>query len=523
MIRDAEFWMEARRKHNGGDAIFTAMLPMLHARQIVLDSGIEVDENDIGREDSAILSFPSKFVRKEPFEDNKVIHLPNLNASGKKVSSLVLRVLQQIMMFAVPLYSLQYNIPAMSMSWRTSCVVDRTTKQLITFGAGDGVKVPKQLLCRGCVATDEFFAILTDQGEVWVSGGLSVLSLENGKWTAGPLGKTESMSTVAEKALLIVGHGTRLACVTRAFVVRPLSILSNPVKSVIPSRHVRFLDLGYGEDYYMVGIDSVLYKTIASKRTLGTPRRVMALSRTPVSRVSCGMGFCLIIDQNGHLYTLGRNKKGQLGNGQQQNARRKPYLQKSLCHHFFVMVAAGDAHSLALTSSGVVYAAGSNENGQLGLGKSIDVMLYFTPISLPSRCVGIAAGPAGSMFACEDGRVYVCGLNDQKQLGLDTSARIVYTPCFIPVIATGVEAYTMDFGAYQKPVITTRNSVLSSCQPNDSSAAVTNPEETLPQVIPSELLGASVVSDANRHKQFEQTQLPRKEKNGKCAKCCATM
>lgn len=354
-------------------------------------------------------------------------------------------------MFAVPIYVLRYNVPAMSMSWNTSCFIDRQSKQLITFGSGHGVKVPQHLHGRGCVAGDGFFAILTNQDEVWSSGGLKVSSPSIDGPTA--LGREEAMTGIAGKTLMLVGHGQRLAIVTRAFTVRSLSALSSPIRSIMPHRHVRFLDVGYGEDYYMVGTDSIVYKTTASKRAVSTPRRVMTLCRTPVSRIASGMGFLLIIDQNGHLLSFGRNKKGQLGNGEVQDARRKPYLQKKLTHHYFVQVSAGDCHSLALTSNGIVYGAGSNESGQLGLGRSLKQVCKFTRIPLGNdmRCIGIAAGPAGSMFYCDNGRVLTCGLNDSMQLGLETPEKIVFEPTPISVIVNGVESYTLDFGGFHRP------------------------------------------------------------------------
>ncbi|KPA82238.1 hypothetical protein ABB37_03352 [Leptomonas pyrrhocoris] len=479
MISDAEFWMETRRSMNGGDTIFKSMLALIHARQSTLDAHSTTTDKEeykltswgrkhrdeasgrvygneekremeqSARQKEAVLRDSGK-----PLEANKAFSVvensPDTQQYG--VASSTLRVLQQVMMFAVPIYALRYNIPAMSMSWNTSCFIDRQTKQLITFGAGHGVKVPQHLRGRGCVAGDGFFAILSSQDEVWASGGLKVSSSSVDGPTA--LGIEDAMTGIAGKTLMLVGHGQRLAIVTRAFTVRPLSALSNPTRSIIPARHVRFLDLGYGEDYYMVGTDSIVYKTTASKRAVSTPRRVMTLCRTPVSRVASGTGFLLIIDQNGHLYTFGRNKKGQLGNGEIQDARRKPCFVEELSHHFIVQVAAGDCHSLALASNGRVYGAGSSESGQLGLGRDVKQVAKFTPIPLGNgdlRCIGIAAGPAGSMFYCDNGLVFTCGLNDSMQLGLDTTEKVVCEPTPVAVLADGVESYTMDFGGFRRP------------------------------------------------------------------------
>lgn len=469
MISDAEFWMEVRRKNGNGNALFCNMFALIHARQTALEAGtVTIDREEynittigMARRDSAdgkVLTSEEKKRSGEdrqewkrrlkeleaPFEQNKAVQLPNV--PPRRVATISLRILQQIMMFAVPIYSLRYNVPAMSMSWNTSCFIERPSKHLITFGAGQGVKVPQLLHGRGCVAGDGFFAILSDDDEVWASGGLKVSSSSGNNHT--PLGREDTMTGIAGRTLMLVGHGQRLASVTRAFTVRPLSALSNPTRSILPSRHVRFLDLGYGEDCYMVGTDSMVYKTTASKRAVSTPRRVLTLCRTPVSRVASGTSFLLVIDQNGHLYSQGRNRKGQLGNGERQEAHRKPYLQSNLLHHFFTQVSAGDCHSLALASSGLVYGAGSNENGQLGLGPNVKEALSFTHIPLPCKCVGIAAGPAGSMFACEDGQVLTCGLNDSMQLGIDNADNIVWEPTAISGLRSGVESYTLDFGGY---------------------------------------------------------------------------
>ncbi|KAG5467840.1 hypothetical protein LSCM4_00926 [Leishmania orientalis] len=475
MITDTEFWTEIRRGMSNGDCIFSSMLSLIHARQSAIDAHVTTAEREAHRlttwgrkhHDEVMGRVRTNEEKREmeleanereaevkeigsPLEPNKAFRAGRLpeDAPVYRVSSSSICVLQQVMMFAIPIYVLRYNVPAMSMSWNTSCFIDRQSKQLITFGSGNGVKVPQHLRGRGCVAGDGFFAILTSQDEVWSSGGLKVSSSSTDGPTA--LGREDTMTGIAGKTLMLVGHGQRLAVVTRAFTVRPLSALSNPTRSIMPSRHVRFLDLGYGEDYYMVGTDSILYKTTASKRAVSTPRRVMTLCRTPVSRIASGMGFLLIIDQNGHLYSLGRNKKGQLGNGEMQDARRKPYLQEGLLHHYFVQVSAGDCHSLALTSSGIVYGTGSNENGQLGLGRGLKQVCKFTPIPLGGnvRCIGIAAGPAGSMFYCDDGRVLTCGLNDSMQLGLETSEKFVFEPTPVSMLTNGVESYTLDFGGF---------------------------------------------------------------------------
>ncbi|CCW66583.1 unnamed protein product [Phytomonas sp. Hart1] len=467
MITDAEFWMEIRRNKEGRDDLFKGMLYLIHAHQCRIDScvgSLDEEEHNItsfGRERLSILkSSPITSQKKENAKDGirKSSHRVHIDPNGyceefvglhglppRRVDSITIRVLQQILLYAVPIYKLRYSIPAMSMGWGNSCVIDRPRRQLITFGSGHGVHVPGALQARGCIAGEGFFAILTNHNEVWASGGLRVSRPTSTVPTE--LGPESGMTCIATKVVMIAGHGPRLASLSRNFVVRSLSAVCAPTRSVIPSRSIRFLDLGYGDDYHMIGTDSILYKITSSRRMVSTPRRLMSFTQKPVSRVSCGMGFLLVIDQNGHLYTSGRNRNGQLGNGRKQETYRKPYLVESLLHHFITQVAAGETHALALTSSGVVYGAGSNDNGQLGLGSGMKEAVHFTPIPLPKKCVGIAAGPAGSMFICKGGQLLTCGLNDCMQLGLEASSKIVYTPTLVSLVS-GVETYTLNFGGY---------------------------------------------------------------------------
>jgi hypothetical protein len=143
---------------------------------------------------------------------------------------------------------------------------------------------------------------------------------------------------------------------------------------------------------------------------------------------------------------------------------RKPYLHEQLQQHFITMVAAGESHTLALSSSGTVYGCGSNEEGQLGLGDDVKESLVMRKIPLPAKCNAIAAGPSGSMFNTEDGKIYVCGNNDMGQLGLGLAFKAkkkITTATPLPNAASGVVTYSLDFGGY-KPSETGAQSKLMS-------------------------------------------------------------
>lgn len=471
MIRDAEFWMEVRRKEGGGDPLFKTFLAMLHRRQATLavhSTMIEVEEEylmQLGEEKrdlayGRVIPDAEKIRKDQKQEENKIrIHHYFDSANGnntlrlpdtphRHVSSSTIRVLQRVMLFAVPIYSLRYKVFAMALGKNTSCFVDRVDKKLMTFGSTDGVNITEHIKCRGCVVGDQFFSVVTDNDQVWASGDLTINTLSK---TVSPLGKKTKMYGLAAKALMLVATGDRLAYVSRDFKVHLLSSCKQHGHPLLPSRHVRFLALGRPSDVYMVGTDSILYKVTRSDDAMNTPRRMLAFARIPVSRVAAGVGFIIVIDQCGRLLTFGRNKYGQLGNGGRQDYHRRIFHIRTLHHHFFVQAAAGEVHSLVLTSSGLAYGSGSNSEGQLGLGGKIREVSTFTHIRLPCKCLGIAAGPFSSAFALEDGSVYVCGVNHGGRLGvvddeLDSQALDnLYWPTRVPSIVDGIESYTLDF------------------------------------------------------------------------------
>jgi alpha-tubulin suppressor-like RCC1 family protein len=123
----------------------------------------------------------------------------------------------------------------------------------------------------------------------------------------------------------------------------------------------------------------------------------------------------------------------------------------------FIDIAAGEDHSLLVDSDGNVWAAGSNEYGQLGFDPQATIMAttdgmnvpLITPVVVPQdevdvflkvpgltgvKIVEVSAGDGYSMALAEDGTVYVWGRNDKAQLGLDSTASYIYQPTELPLL-----------------------------------------------------------------------------------------
>ena len=160
----------------------------------------------------------------------------------------------------------------------------------------------------------------------------------------------------------------------------------------------------------------------------------------PVSEIAAGEDHSLAVTSAGQLYAFGSNRFGQLGNPASSGtelANPTP-LRVSLpgARGPVVQVAAGFAHSLALTSTGQLYAFGSNEFGQLGSADNSGTSNPTPPaqVVLPGATgpvSQIAAGAFHSLALTSTGQLYAFGQNSSGQLG--TTAGVA-TPNPTPVL-----------------------------------------------------------------------------------------
>ena len=143
--------------------------------------------------------------------------------------------------------------------------------------------------------------------------------------------------------------------------------------------------------------------------TATTPRHVTEVCE--VCQVSAGQYHTVCVDRRGRVFSWGWNVHGQVGAGGVDDVS-SPRLVRGLEDYHVVQVAAGYAHSVALTQCGSVLAWGCGLFGQLGSG---DTGKQSRPVrvSLPGPVTSLTAGYFHSLALLQSGELMVWGANPQ--------------------------------------------------------------------------------------------------------------
>lgn len=139
--------------------------------------------------------------------------------------------------------------------------------------------------------------------------------------------------------------------------------------------------------------------------------------KTPLISVSCGHSFSVILDAEGHIWTAGSNRFGQLGLG--KNILGIRLFHKIQDKNIFVSISCGDRHMTALDKNGFIWCTGDNNFGQLGLGDN-ECRFNFTPVSLSDSFISVSCGGEHTLALDENNILFVAGNNSHSQLGISS-------------------------------------------------------------------------------------------------------
>lgn len=139
-----------------------------------------------------------------------------------------------------------------------------------------------------------------------------------------------------------------------------------------------------------------------------------------VMSVSCGAHHTVVSTLSGHCFTWGEAKYGALGlGGHTANVYTPQRVQVGTIENpSVVQVSAGNYHTVVLDAFGRVFAFGNNEHGQLGVpGRTMEQVPTMIP-SFNDMAQMIAAGNQHTLILTRSGLVYACGSNEEGQLGI---------------------------------------------------------------------------------------------------------
>ena len=136
-----------------------------------------------------------------------------------------------------------------------------------------------------------------------------------------------------------------------------------------------------------------------------------------ITAVAGGLYHSLALSSNGAVFAWGWNVTGQLCNGNTKGSD-VPLRVGLLGGKKVTGIAAGFAHSLAVTSTGAVFNCGKNDDGELGDGGTTDSDVP-VKVELPAgtKVTAVVAGAGHSLAVTSTGAVLAWGLNLYGALG----------------------------------------------------------------------------------------------------------
>ncbi|XP_061346881.1 ultraviolet-B receptor UVR8-like [Gastrolobium bilobum] len=164
---------------------------------------------------------------------------------------------------------------------------------------------------------------------------------------------------------------------------------------------------GWGR-YGNLGLGDRNDRLIPEKVTVDGDKMVM---------IACGWRHTISVSSSGELYTNGWGKYGQLGHAHFED-HLVPRKVQALSDKFISQVSGGWRHSMALTSSGLLFGWGWNKFGQIGVGDNFD---RSSPeqVKFPhdQKVVQISCGWRHTIAVTENKNVYSWGRGANGQLG----------------------------------------------------------------------------------------------------------
>jgi len=310
---------------------------------------------------------------------------------------------------------------AVTVNWVTSIRLNKSTTTLKTGSQ-------EQLICTFQPGN----AIAVSKNVAWASSNNNIATVSDSGLVTG-VGKGTAVVTVATQD----GKHKESCEVTVTVAVTGVTLSSSA------------MSLGIGEYKYLTATvlpsnatnvrvtwasSSIVVATISNDKVYGVGEGTAVLTATTqdggykatcavtvvaqiaISAVCAGRDKSFAIGADGSLWAWGNNKYGQLGLGD-DTERSVPTRVGTDNDWADVSSGVADGHAVALKTDGSLWAWGSNDRGQLGLG-DITERRAPTRVGTDNDWATVATGCFHTVAIKTDGSIWTWGYNGRGQLGL---------------------------------------------------------------------------------------------------------
>eukprot|EP01117_Protostelium_nocturnum_P020707 TRINITY_DN9462_c0_g1_i1.p1 TRINITY_DN9462_c0_g1~~TRINITY_DN9462_c0_g1_i1.p1 ORF type:complete len:419 (-),score=71.20 TRINITY_DN9462_c0_g1_i1:47-1303(-) len=182
----------------------------------------------------------------------------------------------------------------------------------------------------------------------------------------------------------------------------------------------------FGYGYFgQLGVDSM---------TSYVPVQIPSLKK--ITKVAAGEAHSMAISESGQVFSWGCNRYGQLGHGDLIH-RKEPTLIEKLQNIEVLDISCGTQHSVVLTvdtKEGSIFTFGCGSLGRLGHGDNSHLTLP-KPVSLMrgKRIIQVVAGNWFTLALSDNGSVFSWGSNRSSQIGHGKASTQLF-PRHIPAL-----------------------------------------------------------------------------------------
>lgn len=157
---------------------------------------------------------------------------------------------------------------------------------------------------------------------------------------------------------------------------------------------------------------------------------------TQIVAIAAGDSHSLALDSSGHVFAWGNGNLGQNGDPSYSNVAT-PTMLTTISN--VIAIAAGFQHSIAITADNTVWTWGDNVNGALGRSDTNNGSDWLPePVPGLSNVVAIAGGDEFTLAVTSNGQVYAWGKNSDGQLGTNTATVSITNPVLVAGITNAV-------------------------------------------------------------------------------------